>query len=259
MPNAGKSTLISAVSAARPKIADYPFTTLEPHLGVVRFGEAEHIVVADVPGLIEGAHKGAGLGHEFLRHLERTKILVHVVDLSGGLEGRDPLEDWQTIEEELESYSPELAERPRVAALNKLDIPEARENLDRLRKSLEGKGVPVYPVSAATRQGLEPLLNYLRRMVAETPAPERFEPSPVREKHKEAGPPFTIKRQDRSYVVTGPGVESAVGNLRLDSVEAAARLERNLTRMGVYEALRAMGVQDGDTVRIGEMEFTYVE
>lgn len=259
LPNAGKSTLISAVSAARPKIADYPFTTLEPNLGVVRFGEAEHIVIADVPGLIEGAHRGAGLGHEFLRHLERTKVLVHVVDVSGGLEGRDPLEDWKTIEEELKNYSPELAERPRVAALNKIDIPEAQENLERLKRELEPKGVPVFPISAATRQGLEPLLNYLRRMVAETPAPARFEPTPVSPKPKETGPPFTIKRQDRVYVITGPAVESAVGNLRLDSVEAAARLERNLTRMGVYDALRSMGVQDGDTVRIGDMEFTYVE
>ncbi len=258
LPNAGKSTLISAVSSARPKIADYPFTTLEPHLGVVRFGEAEHIVLADVPGLIEGAHKGAGLGHEFLRHLERTKVLVHLVDLSGGLEGRDPLQDWQTIEAELANYSPELAVRPRVAALNKVDIPEAQANLERVKEALEPKGVPVFVISAATREGLEPLLNFLRRMVAETPAPERFEPTPVTPKPKE-GPPFTIRRQDSTYIVTGQAVEQAAGNLRLDSVEAASRLERNLSRLGVYDALRAMGVKDGDTVRIGEMEFTYVE
>ncbi|MBM3267764.1 MAG: GTPase ObgE [Candidatus Sericytochromatia bacterium] len=259
LPNAGKSTLISAVSAARPKIADYPFTTLEPHLGVVRFGEGEHIVLADVPGLIEGAHKGAGLGHEFLRHLERTRVLVHVVDLSGGLEGRDPLEDWRTIERELAQYSPELAGRPRLAAFNKIDLPEAQAHLDRVGAELATQGIPAFPVSAATRQGLDPLLNHLRRLVAETPAPPRFEPAPAAQKPREAGPPFAITRHNDTFVVTGPAVDPLVAGHRLDSVEAAARLERNLTRLGVYEALRSRGVKDGDTVRIGDMEFTYVE
>jgi GTP-binding protein len=258
LPNAGKSTLISAVSAARPKIADYPFTTLEPHLGVVRFGEGEHIVLADVPGLIEGAHKGAGLGHEFLRHLERTRVLVHVLDLSGGLEGRDPLDDWNTIEAELARYSPELAERPRLAAVNKLDLPEAQANLDRVKSGLEAQAVPVFEISAATRRGLDPLLQHLRRLVAETPPPPRFLPTPTTQK-REPVPPFSISRQNQVFAVTGPAVEPLVAGHRLDSVEAAARLERNLTRLGVYDALRARGVKDGDTVRIGDMEFTYVE
>jgi GTP-binding protein len=258
LPNAGKSTLISAVSAARPKIADYPFTTVEPHLGVVRFAEGEHIVLADVPGLIEGAHRGAGLGHEFLRHLERTRVLVHVVDLSGGLPGSDPLEAWQTIETELARYSPDLAERPRVAALNKLDLPEAREHEPRVREALEANGVPVFAISAATRAGLEPLLSHSRRMVAETPAPERFEPSRAPEL-RPAAAPFAITRHNSVFVVSGPAVDHLVAGRQLDSADVAARLERNLTRLGVYAALRARGVKDGDTVRIGDVEFTYVE
>ena len=257
LPNAGKSTLISAISAARPKIADYPFTTLEPQLGVVRFGEGEHIVVADIPGLIEGAHTGAGLGHEFLRHVERCKLLVHLLDLSGGMEGRDPVEDWIIIETELAQYSSELASRIRVAALNKYDLPEAQANLDKVKQHLEAEGVSVFVISAATHKGLDPLLSHMRRMVAEIPSPPRFIPSEL--PPRVAASPFTIQRENESYVVTGPAVEQMIGNLRTDSSDAMARLERNLTRMGIYEALRGRGVKDGDTVRIGAMEFTFVE
>src|SRR5690606_4819472 len=156
-PNAGKSTLISRISAARPKIADYPFTTLEPNLGVVRLGEGSSFVVADIPGLIEGAHEGAGLGHRFLRHVERTRILVHVVDVSGW-EGRDPRRDLDVIRQELAAYSPELARRPQLVAANKIDVPSARDHLDGFIAHARELGLDVYPISAATGEGVDELL-----------------------------------------------------------------------------------------------------
>lgn len=255
-PNAGKSTLISVISAAKPKIADYPFTTLEPQLGVVRLGE-DSIVVADIPGLIEGAHAGAGLGHEFLRHVERTRLLLHVLDLSGGAEERDPLQDWTVINSELKAYSPELASRPMIAVLNKLDLPKAQENLDRVKVELENQGFAVFPISAATREGITELLNYVHHQIAKLPPPPTFIPE-VAETTKPVKA-FELNRQDRVWVVTGDRIERMVENLDPDNPESLYRLERTLSKLGVYDALTARGVKDGDTVRVGPMEFTYVE
>ncbi len=257
LPNAGKSTLISVISAAKPKIADYPFTTLEPQLGVVRFDDGETCVVADIPGLIEGAHTGAGLGHEFLRHVERTRLLLHLVDASGGFEERDPLEDWQVISTELEKYSDTLATRPVVAVLNKVDLPEAQENIPRLKASLEAKGVPVFTISGATREGLEPLLRHVRLRLREIPRPAPYVPeaAPI----KEAQKPFTIQRDGEVMVVRGEAIERMLETANLDNPEFLLRFQRTLERMGIYTALRASGVQDGDTVRIGDLEFDFVE
>jgi GTP-binding protein len=255
-PNAGKSTLISVISAAKPKIADYPFTTLEPQLGVVKLGD-DSVVVADIPGLIEGAHAGAGLGHEFLRHVERTRLLLHVLDLSGGPEERDPLQDWTIINTELKAYSPELASRPMVAVLNKIDLPNAQENLDRVKVELENQGFAVFPISAATRDGIQELLNYVHHRISQLPPPPAFIP----EAPEAAQPvkPFELARQDRIWVVTGDRIERMVENLDPDNTESLYRLERTLSKLGVYDALKARGVKDGDTVRVGPMEFTYVE
>lgn len=165
-PNVGKSTLLSRVSAARPKIADYPFTTLQPNLGVVNLGEGRSFVLVDIPGLIEGAHSGKGLGHEFLRHVERTRVLVHVIDVSG-YEGRDPVEDYHTILKELELYSPELARRPMIVAANKMDVPSSKENLERLVRAV-GERVEIYPISAVTGEGVKELMEAAARLLAES-------------------------------------------------------------------------------------------
>lgn len=256
LPNAGKSTLISVISAAKPKIADYPFTTLQPQLGVVQYPDGDQVVVADIPGLIEGAHTGAGLGHEFLRHVERTRLLLHVLDASGGPEERNPLEDWDTINNELSKYSPELAKRPMVAVLNKLDLPTAQENQERLTKTLEERGYPVFTLSAATREGLTPLLNYIRHRVRELPPPQTFLPTP--QAVPEAVKPFTITKQKGVFVVQGDQVERMLALTNVDNPEALLKLQKSLTRMGLNDALIAHGVKDGDVVRIGEMEFDFV-
>lgn len=257
LPNAGKSTLISAVSAARPKIADYPFTTLQPQLGVVRFEDGGTMILADIPGLIEGAHEGAGLGHAFLRHVERTRLLIHVLDLSGGMEGRDPLADWHTIEHELEAYSPELAARPRVAFLNKCDLPEARDQEARVREALEAKGLVVVAGSAATRQGLQPLLDHLRKTLPTLPEPTRFLPEELPEKPVEA--PFTIQKTREGYEVTGPTAERLLTNFDPENPETIHRFERGLKGSGIYDALRDLGVKDGDTVQVADLAFTWVD
>ncbi len=259
LPNAGKSTLISAVSAARPKIADYPFTTLEPNLGVVRFGPGEHLVLADIPGLIEGAHAGAGLGHEFLRHVERTRLLLHVLDLSGGFEERDPIEDWNLIETELSRYSEDLARRARVAVLNKTDLPEARARLEEVSRTLKAQGLEVFAISAATRDGLEPLLDYLRRTVPGLPIPEPARPTVAPQPAAEPAPAFTIRRENGVFVVTGSGLDRLLTGVELGNAQALSRLDRQLTRLGIYQQLRERGVKDGDVVRVGPMEFTFVE
>lgn len=256
LPNAGKSTLISVISAAKPKIADYPFTTLQPQLGVVQFPDGDQVVVADIPGLIEGAHTGAGLGHEFLRHVERTRMLLHVLDASGGPEERDPLKDWDTINTELAKYSPEIAERPMVAVLNKVDLPTAQANLDDLRSELESRGFTVFTISAATREGLTPLLNYVHHRVKELPPPPTFLPTP-----SEATPavkPFTINRQHGVYIVAGDQIERMLTLTNMENPEALLRLQRSLTRLGLNDALIALGIQDGDVVRIGPVEFNFV-
>jgi GTP-binding protein len=258
LPNAGKSTLISSVSAARPKIADYPFTTLEPHLGVIHFGEGDNVVMADIPGLVEGASAGVGLGHEFLRHVERCRVLIHMLDLSGGLEARDPLADFAIINAELAKYSPELAARPMLVALNKVDLPEARANRERVEKTLTEQGFPLFFISAATREGLEPLLNELHRLVRTLPPPVVFTAEP-RVEVEEAPEEVSITREKDHWQVHHTRLERQIEHLNLEAAEAMVRFHKLLDQHGVIERLREMGVQDGDTVAIGDFEFDFID
>ncbi|HHW43614.1 MAG TPA: GTPase ObgE [Desulfotomaculum sp.] len=254
-PNAGKSTLISRVSAARPKIADYPFTTLTPNLGVVRVDGDRSFVMADIPGLIAGAHGGAGLGHRFLRHTERTRLLVHVLDMAGS-EGRDPVEDFAVINRELALYNPVLANRPMVVAANKMDLPGAVENLERLREAL-GDKYEIYPLSALTGQGIKPFLYRLADLLTVLPPPEQTAGEDVRMTRVEGEPPFSISCRDGVFVVAGRDIERLVAMTDLDNDEAVERLQRIIARMKLEEALIKYGIREGDTVRIGNFEFTY--
>ncbi|MGQ9631684.1 MAG: GTPase ObgE [bacterium] len=255
MPNAGKSTLLARISNAHPKIADYPFTTLEPNLGVVQFDTGDSFVVADIPGLIEGAHEGRGLGDEFLRHVERTKLLIHLVDISSD----DPVKNFSTINGELEKYSPLLASKPQMVALNKIDlwdgIPLARENYERFTRRFSD--LDVYPISAATGSGVRELIEAIRRKLPMIPPPPTEE---IQKPDAEVGeePPFTLRRdEDGAFVIEGGRVERLVRMTNLDSEDALKRMYSTMERMGVEEALRRAGIKDGDPVRVGDIEFEY--
>lgn len=251
VPNAGKSTLLAAISAARPKIADYPFTTIEPQLGVVRVSDEESFVVVDVPGLIEGAHAGAGLGDRFLRHIERTRVLVHLLDGAKTLD--EILHDKTTIENELQSWNADLVRKPTLLCVSKLDLPDARERLADVRERF---GPGVYGISAATGSGVSDLVYAVSRAIAAAPAPPRAEPiARIDLVPKDA---FTIEREnDGSFVVSGERVERLAAMTDFESDEALARFERALERIGVERRLRELGAREGDTVRIGAYEFTY--
>lgn len=263
-PNAGKSTLLSMISAARPKIAAYPFTTLSPNLGVVEVGD-QTFVVADIPGLIEGAHAGVGLGHDFLRHIERTRILVHVVD-AAGTEGRDPFEDVQKINQELELYQPELAQRPQILVLNKIDVPEARDRLPELQRQLNLSRDMIYPISAATGEGLSALLQRIAELLREHPEASMMEarrersdevlhwPIEVRDPNA-----FTITPEGQGFRVRGGKIEQTVSMLNFAQEESLDRLQRILDRSGISAALRKAGVQEGDPVFIEKAELEWSE
>lgn len=251
VPNAGKSTLLSVVSSARPKIADYPFTTLEPQLGVVRVADDESFVMVDVPGLIEGAHAGAGLGDLFLKHVERTRILVHLLDGAKTLD--EILRDKSTIDNELVAWNPRLAEKPRLLALNKIDLPDAREHLIALRERFGD----VRGISAATHEGVRDLVTAAWRAIGEAPLPQIVAPQAVRIELR-GSQPFTIERLEAGeFVVSGERVERLAAMTDFGSDEALARFERTLAKMGVEKRLVEMGATQGDTVRIGPYEFTY--
>jgi len=251
LPNAGKSTLLSVASAARPKIADYPFTTLEPQLGVVRLGPEESFVLVDVPGLIEGAHAGAGLGDRFLRHVERTRVLLHLMD--GARPAAAILDDKATIEGELRTWNPALLQRPVLPVLSKIDLPEARERFDELRDQIpELRGI-----SAATGEGVRELLYAAFRTITAAPPIDRREPDAPRFR-LQATDPFTIERAaDGAYVVAGERVERLAAMTDFDSDEGLGRFEAILAKMGVDAKLRELGARDGDTVRIAGYEFDY--
>jgi len=253
-PNAGKSTLLSRVSAARPKVANYPFTTLNPILGVVDMGEGRSFVMADIPGLIEGASQGVGLGHEFLRHVERTKALIHVLD-GAGTEGRDPLDDFAVIRRELAEFNPKLLERPTLVAINKMDITEAQENFPRLKAALEAQGYRVFPISGVTGEGIRPLLEAAMQLVEQYVPPE--EPKPVVEErvYRPQDEEFFVHRENQTWVVTGKAIDKLVAMTMWENDEAVERFLRILKAKGVEKALRDMGAEDGDTVRVGDIEF----
>ena len=246
-PNAGKSTLLAAVSRARPKIADYPFTTLTPNLGVVTVGETG-FVLADIPGLIAGASEGAGLGLDFLRHIERTRVLIHLLD---GL-SQDPVADWRTINRELGQYSPALAAKPQVTAFNKMDLPEVQARWAEVRGPLEQQAGPVYPISALAREGVSDLLGAVVRRLQEV---EKQPPAPAAERvYRPTTAPaeFTVTREGDGFRVRGQAVERLVAMTNLDQEEALLRLHAQLEHLGVLAALEAQGIQEGDTVYIGQ-------
>lgn len=255
-PNVGKSTLISKVSAAKPKIADYHFTTLVPNLGVVELEDGQSFVMADIPGLIEGAHTGAGLGHEFLRHTERTRLILHVLDISGS-EERDPLEDFRIIREELRLYSADLAERPVIVVANKIDIPGAEEHLERLKEALE-EGQEIFAVSAATGQGLQPLIYRIAQRLPDIPIPEITNYSADHLVTKaEPEQRFAISKEDNLYVITGKEIEKHVRMTLFDREESVYRFQNILKAMGIDDALREAGIKEGDNVEIAGVKFEW--
>lgn len=264
-PNCGKSTLIASVSNARPKIGDYPFTTLVPNLGVVRVGPGESFVMADVPGLIEGAHRGAGLGQRFLKHIERTRVLVHLVDCSPA-SGRDPVSDYEVIRAELQAYSPAVAALPEVIGLNKVDIPEARQRAEEAEKALREKfdrsgasAPPILKMSGATGEGVRELVWAAARLLRE--APPRA-PVAVEEVVRIEGPeaPFTVERgPSGEFVVSGRQAERLVAMTDLENEQALRRLQTRLSALGVFRELERRGVKHGDTVRVGSFEFEWVD
>ncbi|MDD4076304.1 MAG: GTPase ObgE [Eubacteriales bacterium] len=256
LPNVGKSTILSVLTAAKPKIADYHFTTLTPNLGVVK-RHNQTFVLADIPGLIEGAADGAGLGHDFLRHVERTRMLVHVVDVSG-CEGRDPLEDYFKIRRELKAYSERLYALPQLVAANKMDITGAAENLVRLQDALVSEQVKVFPVSAATVSGFDAMLDEVQRVLATLPSSYVFAEEEITEAHRYE-PGFNIEQDGDVFVVTGGSVEYILDTTYADDEESMRRFQQFLQKEGIIDALREHGAGDESVVRMGEWEFDFVE
>ncbi|MDG5786424.1 GTPase ObgE [Evansella sp. AB-P1] len=261
-PSVGKSTLLSVVSSARPKIADYHFTTLSPNLGVVETDDQRSFVMADLPGLIEGAHSGVGLGHQFLRHIERTRVIVHVIDMSG-LEGRDPYEDYLTINKELKEYNLRLTERPQVIVANKMDLTTSEENLEEFRKKI-GNDADIFPISAVTKAGLNSLLRTIADKVETTPEFPLYEEEQIEQrvvyKFNKREDPFTISRDDDgAFIIEGHEIETIFKMTNFDREDSVRRFSRKMRHMGIDEALRDRGAEDGDTVRILNYEFEFVE
>ncbi|MDF2927293.1 MAG: obg [Paenibacillaceae bacterium] len=265
-PSVGKSTLLSMVSAAQPKIGAYHFTTLTPNLGVVDVEDGKSFVMADLPGLIEGAHQGIGLGHEFLRHVERTKVIVHIVDMSAS-EGRDPYDDWLKINEELKLYNAKLEQRPQLIVANKMDVTEAEEHLVEFRKRLEEEhGITsVIPISAASRQGVRELVYKISELLDTLPEEREEEAEEVAERvvytfSRSSDPKdFSIRRENDVLIVESESIEKMMKRINFASEDAALRFGRMLRKMGIDKALRDRGATDGDTVRIGEFEFEFSE
>ncbi len=257
-PNVGKSTLLSVISAAKPKIADYHFTTLSPVLGVVDAGERGSFVAADIPGLIEGASQGVGLGFDFLRHIERCRMLVHVVDISG-CEGRDPVEDFVKINEELKKFNPELAARPQTVAGNKGDIAAGGELEKRLKSFVEREGYRYFSISAATRRGVDALVKDTARVLATLPPVKVFEPDYVKPL-PEIGRTFVIERaQDGGFVIDAPWLERILMQTDVRDYESLMYFQRALRDSGIIDRLEQMGVKENDSVYVGEYRFDYVE
>ena len=265
-PNVGKSTLLSRVTNARPKIANYHFTTLNPNLGVVDLDGGRGFVIADIPGLIEGASEGVGLGHEFLRHIERTKVIIHMVD-AASTEGRDPVADIKVINEELRAYNPELLKRPQVIAANKIDAiytdDETENPVDVIKKAFEPEGIKVYPISAVTGQGLKELLYYVRELLdSMTDEPVMFEKEldtdTLFDNPNEA---FYVEKDDKGvYVVSGPRIDRMLGYTNLESEKGFNFFQKFLRQTGILKQLKELGVQEGDTVRVGDyLEFDYYD
>lgn len=260
-PNVGKSTFLSRVTNARPKIANYHFTTLNPNLGVVDLEGTKGFVIADIPGLIEGASEGVGLGHEFLRHIERTKVIIHIVD-AAGTEGRDPIADIYAINRELEAYNPEIARRPQVIAANKIDVLSGDgDPVEEIRREFEPKGIAVYPISAVSGQGVKELLYHVNEMLQSVGEEVTvFEPEYAPEAETfTADDPYTVEYDAAAdeYVVEGPKIEKMLGYTNLDSERGFTFFQNFLKEAGILEQLEALGIEDGDTVRMYGFSFDY--
>ena len=259
IPNVGKSTLLSVVSKAHPKIANYHFTTLYPNLGVVWVDEGVSFVMADIPGIIEGASEGAGLGHDFLRHIDRCRLLVHVVDVSGS-EGRDPVADFDAINAELEQYSPDLAKRPQIVAANKVDIMTDPENLERLRAHVEAKGFTLMEISAAAHQGTRELVGKVAEALASLPPVTVYEPEYVpKPPVVDTSEPLDIQRLDdgHTWLIQGPWLQRLMANVNFDDYESRMWFDKALRESGLYQQLEERGIEDGDTVSLDGYEFEY--
>ena len=257
-PNVGKSTLLSVTSNARPKIANYHFTTLFPNLGVIYVDEGVSFVMADIPGIIEGAAEGAGLGHDFLRHIDRCRLLVHVVDVSGS-EGRDPVEDFHAICEELHNYSIDLGDRPMIVAANKTDIMDPdSDNLERLRAAVEEKGCELYEISAGTTVGTRNLMRVVAEKLRTLPPVTIYEPEYVEVVEAPADPSaFEIEHYGNTWLITGRWLERMVQNINFDDYESRNHFDMQLRKVGLFKRLEEMGIEDGDTVDIYDIEFEY--
>ena len=257
-PNVGKSTFLSVVTKAKPKIANYHFTTLTPNLGVVQTKFGESFVLADIPGLIEGAAEGVGLGHDFLRHVERTKVLIHIVDISG-LEGRDALDDFDKINGELKLYNEKLATRPQVVVANKMDILEDESIFEEFKNELEVRGYKVFKMSAATRQGVDDVIAYVSELLREAEEIELVSEEemfrPELDEVQDEG--LQIDIEDGVYVVTGKSLRRIMYSVNFDDMESLQYFQKAMESQGVFDRLREMGIEDGDTVRIYEIEFEF--
>lgn len=260
-PNVGKSTLLSRVSNARPKIANYHFTTLNPNLGVVDLDDASGFVIADIPGLIEGAAEGVGLGHDFLRHIERTKVMIHIVD-AASVEGRDPIADIYAINRELESYNPELLKKPQVIAANKIDViyDEAESAIPGLKAEFESQGIRVYPISAVSGQGVKELLYHVQELLSRVDdAPVVYEQEfyPEMMMLQEEAYTVTYDEEEEVYVVEGPKIEKMLGYTNIDSEKGFLFFQKFLREQGILEKLEELGISEGDTVRMYGLQFDY--
>lgn len=255
-PSVGKSSLVASVSAAQPEIADYHFTTLTPVLGVVRLDEGHSFVLADIPGLIEGAHAGKGLGHEFLRHLERTKVLIHVLD-AAGLEGRDPIDDYHTICEELSQYNQQLLTKPQLIAANKIDLPAAVENLSRITAYMQQRGLEVMPISAATGAGVQELMWRAYQLLTQVKDEPVVEPVYTYSEAEEPELAVIKRAEDGAFVVESKRLERLVAMTHFENDEALRRFQRIWRTLEIDQLLTLKGIKDGDTVRIRDMEFIF--
>ena len=258
-PNVGKSTFLSVVTKAKPKIANYHFTTLTPNLGVVQTKFGESFVLADIPGLIEGAAEGIGLGHDFLRHVERTKVLIHIVDISG-IEGRDALEDFDKINDELRLYNERLSTRPQVVVANKADILEDESVFEEFKNELESRGYKVFKMSAATRQGVDEVIAYVTQLLQEVEDVELVTEEemyrPELDVQEEEGLTIEVD-EDGVYVVEGKALRRIMYSVNFDDMESLQYFQKAMESQGVFDQLREMGIEDGDTVRIYELEFEF--
>ena len=267
-PSVGKSTLLSVVSAAQPKIGAYHFTTITPNLGVVDVGEGRSFVMADLPGLIEGAHEGVGLGHEFLRHVERTRIIVHVIDMAS-TEERDPYDDFIKINDELRLYNAKLADRPQIVAANKMDMPGAEEHLQQFREQLKRDGrddIEIFPISAIARQGVQELLYRAADLLEQIPETQLIEEVVDLSERKiykfekeEDDNEFTIRRENDTFIVECIGIERMLKRMNMNSYDGLLRFGQAIRKSGIENALRQRGAKDGHMVQIGDFEFEFVE